>query len=479
MAGLRRAPRRAVLLPSLALLLLCGAGPPPAGEDQSRLPVFQPGPPEQPLTPSPLLGTFAEPVVRLGQTLYGAGILPRLRYVQSFAANPTGGLSQGTDTSGVVLFGADFDAGKLAGLPGGQVHATFAQFFGHELATDHIGTRTKVQSFYYPKKQFELAELTYEQNLFDRRVNVVVGRANATGSFARSTYGCRFQNVADCPFELTQAVGGFPGFPYVNWGGQVRVNPTRETFLKVGAFETNSTRNTNTGFDWGLNRSTGFVLPFEVGYGTEYATDPYPRHYKLGGWYNSAPYNDPFLNTRGTSRARFGGRPFLWSGGRGGAYALGDQVVWRPDATGGAGARGIAVFATLGAPFDGRGLFSFEGLAGAVWNGPFASRPFDQAGVLGTFIRLSNKEAGYVNDLLRRNGSTSLVSRNQAIFEANYNYRLVEGTYLAASLQYLVNPDPISRPSARFAPKDVLVVGLKLSFNANALLGLPLSMNVE
>ena len=464
---------RVVALLAVAVLL----GGAEAGEEKTVVPVFQPGPLEVGREPSPLIGTPFEPVVRVGQQLNAAGILPRLRVVQSFAANPTGGLSEGTDTSGVAIFGADFDMAKIAGIPGGQIHTTFAQFYGHELATDHIGTRTKVQSFYYPKKQFELAELTYEQALFDKQLDIVVGRANATGSFARSTYGCRFQNVADCPFELTQAVAAFPGFPYVNWGGSVRYNPVTPVYVKVGAFEINSRRNSNSGFDWGLNNSTGYVVPFEAGYGTEYSTDPYPRHYKLGGWYNSAPYTDPFLNTRYRSRAQFGGAPLAYSGGRNGVYALGDQVVWRPDT--GPGQRGIAVFATTGVPFDGKGLFSFEGVAGGIWTGPLASRAADQIGLLATYIQLSNKEDGYINGLLAKAKSTTFVSKNQAIFEANYNYRLTQGIYLAASAQYLVNPDSIARPSAKFAPRDALVLGLKLSINANQLLGLPTSLAEE
>ena len=214
------------------------------------VPVFDPAPVRASRQPSPLLGTPFEPIVRIGQDLLGLGILPRLRYVQSFAANPVGGITQGTDTSGVVLFSADVDLNRTVQLPGAQLHVIFAQFYGHDLATDHIGTRTKVQSFYYPKKQFELAELTFEQRLLDGRLDLLVGRANATGEFARSTYGCRFQNVADHPFELTQAVGGFPGFPYVNWGGRVSYSPTPATYVKAGAFETNSARNTNSGFDW-------------------------------------------------------------------------------------------------------------------------------------------------------------------------------------------------------------------------------------
>ncbi len=467
-----RATTRSLAVAVAALLL--GAA---AGEEETRLPVFQPGPAEIGRKPSPLIGTPLEPIVRLGQSLNAAGILPRVRYVQSFAGNPSGGLAQGTDTSGVVIFGADLNMEKIAGIPGAQVHTTFAQFFGHELSSDYIGSRTKVQSFYYPKKQFELAEFTYEQALFDKRLSFVVGRANATGSFARSTYGCRFQNVADCPFELTQAVGAFPGFPYVNWGGSVRYNPAQAFYVKAGAFETNSARNSNSGFAWGFEHSTGYVVPFEVGYGTEYSTDPYPRHFKIGGWYNSAPYNDPYLSTRQRSRALFGGAPLTYSGGRRGAYALGDQVVWRPDT--GPGQRGIAVFATTGVPFDGAGLFSFQGVAGAIWTGPFPGRPADQIGVLGTYIRLSDKEDGYVNDLLRKAKSNSFVSRNQGIFEANYNYKILEGIYLAGSLQYLVNPDPINRPTAKFAPKDALVLGLKLSINMNQLFGLPASLAEE
>ncbi len=202
-----------------------------------------------------------------------------------------------------------------------------------------------------------------------------------------STYGCRFQNVADCPFELTQAVGGFPGFPYVNWGGHVRVEVAPGWSVKAGAFETNSVRNTNSGFDWGLNKSTGFVLPAEVGYAQE---GPWSRHAKAGLWYNTAPYTDPTLNSAGRPRGLFGGRPMPRGGGRGGAYALADSVVWREAE----GPGSVAVFATGGAPFDGRGIFAARLTAGAIWTGAVRSRPNDQIGLMGTYIRISNRENG-------------------------------------------------------------------------------------
>jgi porin len=420
-----------------------------------------------PVSPStPLLG----PAVRLGQDLLAAGILPRLRYIDAFAANPIGGLKQGADNSGVVVFGADMDANKLIGIPGGLFHVTFAQFYGHELSTDNIGSRTKVQSYYYPYKQFELTELTYEQSFFGDTLNLLAGRANATGEFARDTFGCRFENVADCPLELTQLVGGFPGFPYVNWGGRVRVRPTQNLFIKAGAYEIEPARNKNSGFAWDTTSASGLVMPVEIGYGTTFADDPTPRNFKAGLWYNNAPYADPYLNTKRTSRALFGGAALNHPGGRAGGYLLGDQMVWRHDSD---SPRGITVFGATAAPFDNSEPFNFQGVLGAVWTGPFDSRPADQIGVLANFIELSPKENRYLNGLLLKAHSPRFIPANGMVFEVNYGYRLAPGIVLQPAMQYLVNPDDLSKTNAKVAPRDALVVGLKLSVNANQILGLP------
>ena len=56
------------------------------------------------------------------------------------------------------------------------------------------------------------------------------------------------------------------------------------------------------------------------------------------------------------------------------------------------------------------------------------------------------------------------------MFEANYGVRVTPGVVLQAGLQYLVNPDDILWPTTKFAPRDALVVGLKLVINANEIL---------
>jgi porin len=439
------------------------------GRVQTDLSQPEAGPSTQPATPTPPLPVLA-PAVRIGQDLLAAGILPRLRYVDAFAANPTGGLKQGADNSGVVIFGADLDADKIAGIPGGIVHVSFAQLYGHELSTDNIGSRTKVQTYYYPYKQFELSELTYEQSLWGDRLNLLAGRANATGEFARDTFGCRFENVADCPLELTQLVGGFPGFPYVNWGGRARVRLNPDLYFKAGAYEINPDRNRNSGFDWDTTASTGFVLPVEVGYTSSFADDPTPRDLKLGMWYNSAAFNDPLLNTKHQSRITNPGAPLVHGGGREGAYALADQMVWRQDAS---TQRGIYLFAAAAAPFDNSETFVAQGVLGAIWNGALPSRPNDQIGVLADVLELSRKEHDYLNGLLLKAHSTSFIPTDGYVFELNYGYRVVPGVTIQPTLQYLVNPDDVSRTTAKFAPKDALVVGIKFSVNANQALSLP------
>ena len=80
----------------------------------------------------------------------------------------------------------------------------------------------------------------------------------------------------------------------MNWGGRVRVKPTPDTYIKLGAYQINPDRQHNSGFGFGTGHSTGFVLPVEAGYDTTFLTDRYPRHYKLGFWFNSADYADPF-----------------------------------------------------------------------------------------------------------------------------------------------------------------------------------------
>lgn len=404
----------------------------------------------------------ADPLASLQQaneTLEVHGIHLRMLVVNNLAANPVGGVQQGATGVGGIIFGTDLDLARIVNWQGATFHVTFAQFWGRSLSHDYIGTANKVQNYnYYPNEQFELAQLSLEQKLDDGRLNLLVGRINATADFARTPYGCRFMNALNCPLTLTNITGQFTGFPFVNWGGRVRYEVTPAVALKAGAYEINPTRAHNSGFDWSTEGATGVIVPAAVDLTTGRDTD-YEGHFELGGWYNSAPYSDPFLNSAGRPRAFAGGRPLVYSGGRSGVFAEADGVVWRPKAKSG---RNLALFAVAAAPFDERETYAFQAVGGMSYTGPFAARPHDQLNLMAAYIRFTNGYNSFLNELLRKNGAAGGLSQNQYIFEVNYAVRVRPELFLVPDLQYIVNPDTTMAPHANAVPQNVLVVGARV-----------------
>ncbi len=395
---------------------------------------------------------------RADDALLVHGIHVRMALVNNFAANPVGGERQGAGVAGGVVFGADLNLARIVSWQGVTLHVTFAQYWGRSLSSDFIGTANKVQNYNYPFKQFELAQFSLEQKLDHDRLDLLVGRINATAHFARTPYGCRFENALDCPLTLTDMTGGFTGFPYVNWGGRVRFQATPAIALKAGAFEINPTRVHNSGFDWSTEAATGVIVPAEIDFTAGRGT-AHERRLAVGGWYNSAPYPDPFLNSNGRPRGFAGGRPLIYSGGRGGAFVEADGVVWRPQTR---SARNLALFGVTAAPFDGHETYAFQGVVGASATGPFAARPHDQFNLMAAYIRFTGSEIAFLDDRLIKNGGHGGLSANQFIFEVNYAVRIRPGLFVTPVVQYIVNPDTSADPGASSIPANVLVVGARV-----------------
>ncbi len=402
-----------------------------------------------------------------GDWLDEHGIQPRFVWANDYARNAAGGLSRGDRNAGGITAGADLDLEKLFGLPGATLHVTGVSYYGNSVSQRHIGNGVKVQGYWYPQQQTQLAQLTWEQNLDDGRWQITAGRINTTWQFARTRYGCRFVSASDCPFQLTQADGGFVGFPYVNWGGKVRFKPA-STYVSLGAFEINPQRKNNRGLDWSTADSTGYVGNLEVGYEPAPALDKAAPRYIAGIWYNSADYNDLRYNRSGGLRGLVDGAPRTYEGGRWGAYVMGERIVYRPEEP--TGKRMLVLFGNVAAPMDSRQVYDLQVSAGLYYAGPFASRPGDGFGAIAHYYRFSADQAGYMNDSLRRRGAAPAISRNETMLEVNYSYRIGKHPfYLVPNLQYIVNPDILGQPTAPRAPDNAFVVGLRVMINAGGL----------
>lgn len=392
------------------------------------------------------------------------GVSLRFVWANDWAGNVRGGERLGATNGGGAVGGADLDMGKLAGIEGGKMHITFSRYYGHSVAADDVGTIQKIQGYWYPKRQWELAQLTWEQQFRDSHINLLAGRMNATWQFARSTYGCRFVSAPDCPYQLTNTSGGFSGFPYVNWGARVKYQPDAR-YLSVGAFEINPERRNNNGLNWGLDNATGVLVPIEVGYETSFANDPYPKHLKIGGWYNSAPFTDPELNARGQHRGLVGGTARGYDGGRFGLYVLADKVVWKPDPT--RNTRNLAVFGSVTGPLDNAENYTLQSTFGLLWTGMSAARPTDSLGFQATLFRFSRKAVGFEDDLIHKNGGRDDgFDRNEWMTELNYSYKLFPVVSLVPNLQYIVHPDILGNTvGVKRVPANAIVVGLRVMVN--------------
>jgi len=467
--GLRRATAGGIFMShggKFICCLLVAAGVIQAAPAQAA--TAAPAPTPASITTTSIYSTAEDNFIeRLMERLRGDGVSLRLVWANDFAESVRGGERTGGANAGGVVFGADLDLFKMIAIEGAKIHITFARYCGHSVANNDIGIIQKIQGYWYPQPQLQLAQLSWEQDFLSSHINVLAGRVNATWLFARSNYGCRFVSAPDCPNQLADTTGGFSGFPYVNWGARMRYQPDAR-YIAIGAFEINPDRRYNDGLDWGVENATGVLVPVEVGYETSFATDAYPRTLKLGGWYNSSGYTDPQLNTRGMSRVLFHGAARSYKGGRYGVYALGDKVVWKPEPT--TNTRNLTLFGSFIAPLDDAEIYTLQSIAGFVWNGPLASRPDDSLNFQATWFMFSNKQAGFEDDLLRKAKSRERFSRNEFMFELNYSYSLLPSLSIVPNLQYIVHPDVLGRPTGiKDVPSNALALGLRVMFNMGGL----------
>ncbi|MCJ2139603.1 carbohydrate porin [Methylobacterium sp. E-066] len=402
----------------------------------------------------------------------GNGISMILNYTGEFAANPSGGIRQGSDYTGQIVFGLDADLGRLAGIDGGAVHTIVTQRHGRSLSQDYIGNNTSVQEVYGGGQTAHLTVLSYEQKLFDNRLDVEVGRLLANPPFLASPLYCNFQNNGTCgapksAFKMTN----FTYWPIASWGGHAKAWVNDKVFVHAGVYEVNprNQRDDRNGIDWSTNGATGVVIPVEVGYSTNFGNDPLPRNYGIGAIIDQSDYSDPVLDVRRGPRL-FSGLDDLTRFGRSAVYARFDQMVWRPDPN---GIQGLTLFGVALGATGGRQTQDFFLEGGAVLTGTFPGRPYDTLGAVFVMEKLSSLGAANIR---AARASYGLSSRNvetlQTILELSYGIQLTPAVRLMPNLQYVIDPDQTRFP---FRPKPIpnaFVVGAKLSVDLFTLGGL-------
>jgi len=415
--------------------------------------------------------TATPPALPPGTFDLGNGLSFLVNYTGQGAANPVGGIRQGSAYAGQLFLGIDGDLQRLAGIAGGSFHVAVTNRHGRSLANDVIGNNTSVQEIFGGGQTTRLTLLSYQQKLFDDRLDIEFGRLVANISFLNSPLYCNFQTNSACGNPtFVFKTSNFTFWPVSSWGAHAKAWLTDRVFVHAGVYEVNPLHQQpgDNGLDFSIKGATGAIVPFELGYSTTFANDVLPRNYGIGGWYDASDYADPVRDVTGRA-AVLTGLPPATRFGRSGVYARFDQMVWRPDP---AGIQGLTLFGVAMAGTSGRLIEDYFLEIGAVQTGTFAGRPYDTAGfVINTqrFSPLALQTIALAQNAIGRNRS---LPGQQIMMELNYGIQVTPAIRLTPNLQYIVNPDQTRFPYRNRNIPDAFVVGAKLSIDLFTLAGL-------
>lgn len=421
--------------------------------------------PSVPTSAPPRIGLFPD----FGADLLSKGIDFHGIAFDQFLANPSAGVRPGNTTNvGEFSPAVDIDLGKLAGIPGGNVHIRTTTYFlkgDKPQAIQQFGGQLAGYQATPSLAKTNLSVFTYEQKLLDDRLSIEVGRTNVHRYFF-------LPNSID-PFTYYSTTietnGDFNPPPFPVWGGKATYKLTPAWYVQAGVFEENFLRKAVNSNNFGVTGATGAQIIGELGYRTEFSNDDYPANLEVGGEWN----------TRG-SAGNIKAIPVLYNGrnaaapyeGGGNLFLSAQKVIWRGARIPNGPPPNIAIFTNLAVAVDKPQPFDMDALVGANFTGLIPGRPFDAIGLTARYARLSAVEAAFETRTANRLvGPGSSQSRDGFQFEVAGNIQLTPAITLNPTVQYYVNPDAYDRAVQRGRPQSGFIAGIFTTVSLGRLLG--------
>ena len=413
----------------------------------------------------PEFNPIEPPMQQYGDYMAGHGITLSSNYLGEFAANPAGGARQGAEFTGEFNLGADFDLAKLLGMSGSTVHVLFTDRAGNNLAAKSINNSISVQQKYGDGQTYQLTILSWEQELFNNRLDIKAGRLDISEDFTGSPFYCYFQSFAVCsnPNLIEQDVFvGASFYPLSVWGANARFNPVPDFYIKTGIYQNAPEQDPHNGhgFNWSISGSDGFQLPVEVGYAHTPPGAIAPDQYDVGIIIDRAHYSAPFYSA--TSPNRYG---------RSSVYIQAQKMLYQVEPN---SPRGLYGFTFIGFGISGReqtSNYSIE--AGLLDQGPCASRPLDTIGLVVSDLHYNNNYLNFLYAMRVANGGTEFPNHNLIMMELNYAAQVTPWLIMMPNFQYIVNPDGLGTlgyPNRN--EKNAVVLGLQFQVDFARLVGL-------
>jgi porin len=361
--------------------------------------------------------------------------------------NPVGGLRADAAFTQEMVFGGTVDLAKAVHWDGASLRVSAAFASGYDLSNAVGNFFTVSQAFVTPGMAFY--ELYLQQNLFDEKLQVRVGRMSSGDQFATlPAFGQLVSGGLDGNPSSLFSNAPFTSSPVATWGATVAFNPTSEFYANSGVFQATSRlgKAAYRGMDFSIREGDGVLVLQEVGwtptFGAEEASksgkSSLPGFAGLTGQFGVGAYYFNFAVPKFSGGTQSNGFGF---------YAMGQQMVWRSRAD---GDRAVSLWGgVVYSPQEEIAIMPVMGFAGAIWQGPIPSREKDAlvfAWMIGNFSR------DYADSLGNAPRPTY-----ESVFEWTYIVQLNDNLSIQPDLQYIV------RPGGSGAVGNALVIGLQFT----------------
>ena len=382
-------------------------------------------------------------------------------YIGETFATLEGGLRETATYDGLLALDLHAALHRFGLWEGLCLHASCFQIHGRSITQVGTGSLAAVSSI-EAQPTTRLDELWLEQTLLNGKASLRLGELAADTDFLISDWAGHFLNATwgwptIAAGDLPQ---GGPAYPLAAPGARFAYRPNDDFEIKLAIFnglvaDPCRLENPQLCNEYGLEFPLGDdpLLMAEAGYRYKVSGE-LPGRLSLGGWHHKAEFSHQRFDV-GRNLIAVTAAAGQAIDGNYGAYVMFDQLLWRPEGTG--GEKGIGVFTRVMAAPEDRNLIDFYADAGVVFRGLIPHRPDDTLAIGFAYSGISDQVSAFDVD------SGRPVARNyEALIEATYTFRLRLDWTVQPDIQYFWQPGAnVIHPSDKAPIEDALVVGVR------------------
>ena len=387
-------------------------------------------------TSAPAIAATWEEVQRDAQA---HGLAVSIVYDGEGFVNASGGARNGAVYVGNLHLQLSVDVERLLGWRGTTLFLHGLETHGGH-PSDFVGDAQGVSNLEAPGG-WQLYEAWLQQNLFGNSFSALVGRYDLNSEFYRLQSADLFVNSSfGIGPEFSQSGHGGPSiFPHTSVGARLAFKPARDVVFRAAVLDGAPVDRPDGGHRV-FAKGDGLLLVAEAAFlsrsipedrplsrrfriGRSADSRPYEGKLAIGGWYYTAKFDD-------LSEQEPDGHPVRHRGS-GGAYVLGDELVYRSAAR---SSRMISAFAQLGFGDSRVNRFGFYAGGGLVFSGLFPALENDE---LGLAVAIARNGSHFI-ELQRQ--SAAPVTRTETTLELTYLFQINKHMALQPDIQYVMRP---------------------------------------